>query len=103
MRRWPGIGVDCHGACACGTPFPAYAGGDIALLRQAYGAMHPGLGNRRGINGGAFFFLRLSESGLEADLPVIGTFPATPQPDAGLLPDISAPLAAEAIAGHDRR
>jgi hypothetical protein len=59
-------------------------------------------GNRRGINGGAFFFLRLPESGLEADLPVIGAFPTTPQPDAGLLPDISAPLTAEAIAaGRD--
>jgi hypothetical protein len=59
-------------------------------------------GNRRGINGGAFFFLRLPESGLEADLPVIGSFPTTPQPDAGLLPDISAPLMAEDIAaGRD--
>lgn len=45
-------------------------------------------GNLRGINGGAFFFLRLPASGLEADLPVIGTFPATPQPDRGLTPDI---------------
>lgn len=45
-------------------------------------------GNLRGINGGAFFFLRLPASGLEADLPLIGTFPATPQPDAGIVPDI---------------
>lgn len=45
-------------------------------------------GNLRGINGGAFFFLRLPASGLEADLPVIGTFPTTPQPDRGLTPDI---------------
>lgn len=59
-------------------------------------------GNRRGINGGAFFFLRLPESGLEADLPLIGTFPTTSQPDAGLLPDIPAPLTADAIAaGRD--
>lgn len=46
-------------------------------------------GNRRGINGGAFFFLRLPASGLEVDLPLIGTFPATPQPDAGVVPDIT--------------
>jgi C-terminal processing protease CtpA/Prc len=45
-------------------------------------------GNLRGINGGAVFFLRLPASGLEADLPVIGTFPSGPQPDQGLIPDI---------------
>jgi Peptidase family S41 len=45
-------------------------------------------GNRRGINGGAFFFLRLPNSGLEVDLPLIGTFPTTPQPDAGVAPDV---------------
>jgi len=45
-------------------------------------------GNRRGINGGAFYFLRLPHSGLEADLPLIGTFPDTPQPDAGIDPDV---------------
>ena len=45
-------------------------------------------GNRRGINGGAFFFLRLPGSGLEIDLPLIGTFPTTPQPDAGIEPDV---------------
>lgn len=46
-------------------------------------------GNRRGINGGSFYFLRLPESGLEADLPLVGTFPRRPQPDAGLLPDLA--------------
>jgi len=46
-------------------------------------------GNRRGINGGAFFFLRLPASGLEVDLPLIGTFPSTPQPDAGVVPDVT--------------
>jgi Peptidase family S41 len=59
-------------------------------------------GNRRGINGGAFFFLRLPQSGLEADLPLIGTFPKTPQPDAGLRPDIIVPVRASDIAtGRD--
>lgn len=59
-------------------------------------------GNQRGINGGAFFFLRLPESGLEVDLPLIGTFPLRPAPDAGLLPDIAAPTTrASLFAGRD--
>lgn len=45
-------------------------------------------GNRRGINGGCFYFFRLPETGLEADLPLIGTFPRTPQPDAGIVPNV---------------
>lgn len=45
-------------------------------------------GNQRGINGGAFFFLRLPKTQIEMDLPLIGSFPASPQPDAGLTPDI---------------
>jgi len=32
-------------------------------------------GNQRGINGGAFFFLRLPHSKIEMDLPLIGSFP----------------------------
>ena len=45
-------------------------------------------GNQRGINGGAFFFLRLPHSGIELDLPLIGQFPNGDRPDAGLPPDI---------------
>lgn len=59
-------------------------------------------GNRKGINGGAFFFLRLPYSGIEIDLPLIGTFPKEPQPDAGLVPDvIVAVSAADIAAGRD--
>jgi hypothetical protein len=59
-------------------------------------------GSQRGINGGAFFFLRLPESGLEVDLPLIGTFPLTPKPDAGIEPDIfAAPTQASLAAGSD--
>jgi hypothetical protein len=47
----------------------------------------PSGGSRRGINGGAFFFLNLPHSKIEMDLPLVATLPATPQPDAGLLPD----------------
>ncbi len=60
-------------------------------------------GNQRGINGGAFFFLNLPGSGLEADLPLIGRFPLTPKPDAGLTPDLRVDLTATDIAsGRDR-
>jgi hypothetical protein len=46
-------------------------------------------GNRRGTNGGAFLFLRLPASGLEVDIPLVGYFPSTPQPDAGIEPDVA--------------
>ncbi len=45
-------------------------------------------GSQRGINGGAFFFVHLPHSGLEFDLPLIGTFPPVPAPNAGITPDI---------------
>ncbi|HMT39234.1 MAG TPA: S41 family peptidase [Thermomonas sp.] len=59
-------------------------------------------GNRRGINGGCFFFVRLPGSGIEFDLPLVGYFPTTPQPDAGLMPDImAAPSVDDIAAGRD--
>jgi hypothetical protein len=59
-------------------------------------------GNRRGINGGAFFFLQLPASRLEVDLPLIASFPATPQPDAAIAPDIAVATTAKDIAaGRD--
>lgn len=57
-------------------------------------------GNQRGINGGCFFFLRLPESGLEADLPLIGQFPLEPKPDRGMPPDIAAPETIASIAAR---
>jgi hypothetical protein len=60
-------------------------------------------GNQRGINGGSFFFVRLPHSGLEADLPLVGEFPKTPKPDAGLSPDMRIDPAPEDLAaGYDR-
>lgn len=60
-------------------------------------------GNRRGINGGSFFFARLPESGIEFDLPLIGYFPDKPQPDAGIVPDLAiANSAADIAGGFDR-
>lgn len=45
-------------------------------------------GNQRGINGGAFFFLRLPNSKIEVDVPLIGRFPTKEMPDAGIVPDV---------------
>ncbi len=62
-------------------------------------------GNQRGINGGAFFFLRLPRTGLEVDLPLIGTFArvdAPEPPDAGIVPDVVVTTTAQDIArGRD--
>ncbi|KFN42811.1 S41 family peptidase [Arenimonas oryziterrae] len=59
-------------------------------------------GNQRGINGGAFFFLRLPKSGIELDLPLIGQFSTVARPDAGVTPDIVVAVRADDIfAGHD--
>jgi hypothetical protein len=57
-------------------------------------------GNQRGINGGAYFFLRLPASGLEADLPLIGYFPRGPKPDAGIEPDVAIAPTLEDIAAR---
>ena len=59
-------------------------------------------GNRRGINGGAFFFLSLPNSRIELDVPLIGTFPSGEPADAGIVPDVQVDITAEAIAaGRD--
>jgi len=59
-------------------------------------------GNRRGINGGAFFFLRLPNTRLELDLPLIGQFARGDEPDAGLVPDVAVTLTiADLAAGRD--
>lgn len=60
-------------------------------------------GNLRGINGSGFFFVRLPETGLEFDLPIVGDFPRAPQPDRGLSPDVSIGTSQGDIAsGRDR-
>lgn len=45
-------------------------------------------GNLRGINGGQILFLRLPESDIEIDFPIMGDFSLTPQPNQGVIPDI---------------
>jgi C-terminal processing protease CtpA/Prc len=59
-------------------------------------------GNRRGINGSQLFFLRLPNSKIEIDIPLIGNYPVTPQPDEGVKPDIFVKQTAEDfISGRD--
>ena len=65
--------------------------GLVTLVGQTTG------GNLRGINGGAFFFLRLPNSKIELDLPLVGQFPPTPQPDGGVTPDIVVPRTIEDV------
>jgi hypothetical protein len=55
-------------------------------------------GNQRGINGGAFFFVRLPASGIEFDLPLIGAFALNSAPDAGIEPDVKIETSALDIA-----
>ena len=72
----------------------------LAIRQQRLGTLvgTPTGGSQRGINGGAFFFLTLPDSQLEIDLPLIGYFPTTEQPDEGLTPDILIPATARDIA-----
>ncbi len=59
-------------------------------------------GNLQGINGGAFFFVRLPASHIEIDLPLIAQRPDTAMPDRGLLPDVvAAPTVRDIADGND--
>lgn len=87
-------------------PMNSSATFNFALLIRTHGLGQliggPTGGNQRGINGGAFYFLRLPASGLEVDLPLIGYFPTSPRPDGGVLPDIAiAPTAQDIAKGRD--
>lgn len=61
-----------------------------AVRRNKLGTLvgQPTGGNRRGINGGAYYFLRLPHSKLEADLPLIGYYTDRDEPNEGLKPDV---------------
>ncbi len=62
-------------------------------------------GNQRGINGGAFFFVRLPNSGFEVDLPIMAQFPkrgVAIADDAGIVPDVLvAPTVEDIASGMD--
>lgn len=55
-------------------------------------------GNQRGITGGAFYFLRLPNTGIEIDLPLIGQYAIGDAPDAGIEPDVFVKPKADDIA-----
>lgn len=87
-------------------PMNSSATFNFALLMRTYGLGQlvggPTGGNQRGINGGAFYFLRLPASGLEVDVPLIGYFSQTPRPNAGVMPHITCrPTALDIAKGHD--
>ncbi len=46
-------------------------------------------GNLRGLNGGELAWITLPHSGVAVDIPLIASFPTSPQPDRGVLPDIA--------------
>lgn len=59
-------------------------------------------GNVRGINGGQILFLRLPNSGIEIDMPVMGGFAYGDQPDNGVIPDIQVrPTLEDIVTGTD--
>lgn len=59
-------------------------------------------GNLRGINGGAFFFLKLPNSKIEVDVPLIAQFFPDKRPDRGLQPDVLvAPTPSDIAEGRD--
>ena len=76
----------------------------LAVKRSGVGTLvgQPTGGNRRGINGGSFFFVRLPRTGFEVDLPLVAGIPLTDEPDAGVEPDILVtPTVADLISGAD--
>ncbi len=60
-------------------------------------------GNLKGTNGGQLFFFWLPNSKIEIDIPLIGYYPLTEQPDKGISPDIDIPVTiADILSGKDR-
>lgn len=60
---------------------------ELQAARLATLVGRPTGGNRRGTSGGKFFLLRLPNTGLEVDVPLISYAPLRAQPDEGLEPD----------------
>lgn len=68
--------------------------------KQGFGTFvgTPTGGNQQGINGGEYIFFRLPYSKMEVDLPLKYFSRGSNRPDAGISPDILAPLTQKAIA-----
>lgn len=74
----------------------AKASGAALLLGQATG------GNLRGLNGGQLTWMTLPASGVAVDIPLLAHFSNSPQPDAGVTPDVVVEQRfADAAAGVD--
>ncbi len=59
-------------------------------------------GNLKGTNGGQIFFLTLPHSKIEMDIPLIGYYPISDQPDRGIMPDVYvAPNVSDIVNGID--
>ncbi len=74
------------------------------LQRNGLGTLvgQPTGGNLRRINGNAFFFLHLPNSHIEVDLPLVGQFATSTQPDRGVLPDVPVQITVQDLqAGRD--
>ncbi|MEZ4362148.1 MAG: S41 family peptidase [Kofleriaceae bacterium] len=70
--------------------------GAATLIGQVTG------GNQRGLNGGELAWVTLPESGVSFDVPLVAWMPRTPQPDAGIAPDVEvAPAFEDVAAGAD--
>ena len=52
-------------------------------------------GTKKGINGGQIFFLKLPNSNIEIDIPLIGYYPVNDLADEGIIPDIHIPKTIE--------
>lgn len=90
LRPYPTAFVGKNAYVLCG---PRNSGGVFQLLQEIQTAHlatlvgQPTGGNRRGTSGGEFFRLRLPNTGLEVDVPLIAFSPLRAQPDEGLQPD----------------
>lgn len=70
---------------------------DLQANRLAVLVGQPTGGNRRGTTGGQYFLLRLPNTGLEVDLPLIAYTPLRAQPDEGLEPDELVEITVDAV------
>ena len=88
--------VDGHNAAAAFTLAQFLQENKLAtLIGETTG------GNRRGINGGQFFFLKLPNSGIVIDIPLIASVPIGAAPDTGIQPD--EPASPEAALARARK
>jgi hypothetical protein len=90
IRPYPTAFAGKNTYALCG---PRNSGAVFQLLQELQAAHlatlvgQPTGGNRRGTTGGQFFRLRLPNTGLEVDVPMISYSPLRAQPDEGLQPD----------------